>query len=81
MASKNIVTAGEIGEYVYCPRGWWLRFKGFEKGNTQAMEMGTTIHNNLSDSLDSFSAKKTFAIAFITIGFLFIVITLFYFLR
>ncbi len=25
MASNNYITASEIGEYVYCPRGWRLK--------------------------------------------------------
>ena len=43
--------ASEIGDYVYCPRAWWLRFTGVITGKTEAMIEGTTQHELLATKL------------------------------
>ena len=46
MDKSAYISASEIGDYVYCKRGWWLRQKGF-LSTTFAMRQGTEKHDNL----------------------------------
>lgn len=46
MTNSNYITASEIAEYVYCPRGWWLRINGNTKP-TAAMTVGTAYHESI----------------------------------
>jgi CRISPR/Cas system-associated exonuclease Cas4 (RecB family) len=75
MQSKNIVLASEIADYVYCKRSWWLRFTGRAKAN-YAMELGTQRHNELSDNLSFFSARKIAAISLILVSLVLIIIVI-----
>ena len=43
---KSIITASEIGEYIYCKRGWWLKDQGLLK-TTPVMIQGTAEHSRL----------------------------------
>jgi CRISPR/Cas system-associated exonuclease Cas4 (RecB family) len=43
MRNMYYVTASEIGDYVFCKRGWWLRFNGLLK-DTEAMTKGVEQH-------------------------------------
>lgn len=46
MDNSEYISASEIGDYVYCKRGWWLRQRGLLK-TTFAMQEGTQKHDNL----------------------------------
>jgi hypothetical protein len=46
MNRKEYITASEIGDFVYCKRGWWLRVQGLLSTNF-AMQQGTQAHDNL----------------------------------
>jgi CRISPR/Cas system-associated exonuclease Cas4 (RecB family) len=50
MKNKKYVTASEIGDFVYCKRGWWLRFNGLLPANRE-MIAGTAGHEKLSTAL------------------------------
>jgi CRISPR/Cas system-associated exonuclease Cas4 (RecB family) len=76
MKNKNIVTASEIGEYVYCQRAWWLRLNGYLEGSAHAMDIGTKKHNNLFNSLGLLPLKKIIAISLIVLGLIIFSITL-----
>ena len=41
---KEIVTAAEIGEFVYCPEAWRLAHTGHESANQFARRAGTAHH-------------------------------------
>lgn len=58
MASQNYVTASEIGEYVYCPRAWWLRFNGFPIAEPETLAEGQFLHNKLYTLLSFYSLKQ-----------------------
>jgi hypothetical protein len=51
------VTSSEIGEFVYCPRAWWLR-QNRSVITTPQMLRGTATHNRLSFQLDALSVRK-----------------------
>jgi hypothetical protein len=43
--SRLVLTASEVGRYVYCRRAWWLqRAKGYEPDNIHALQLGTDRH-------------------------------------
>ena len=43
--SDNVISASEIGEYIYCNRAWWLRrIHGHRSQNVRELAMGTTHH-------------------------------------
>ncbi len=46
MDSQNFISASEIGDYIYCKRGWWLRIQG-KLPTTEAMQAGTLAHDSL----------------------------------
>lgn len=76
MKNRDVVTASEIGEYVYCQRQWWLRLNDYLQGNTYAMDLGTKKHNQLANNLASYSLKKIIAISFILLSLILISLVL-----
>lgn len=44
--SNKYIRASEIGDYVFCKRGWWLRFNGLLAQNEQMVE-GIKQHDSL----------------------------------
>ena len=42
---KEIVTAAEIGEFVYCPEAWRLARTGHESANQLSRRAGTAHHH------------------------------------
>lgn len=50
MDRSDYISASEIGDYMYCKRGWWLRRRGL-LSTTFEMKQGTAAHDNLFLSL------------------------------
>lgn len=71
------VTASEIGEYVYCKRGWWLRTQR-EVKTTPVMQAGTNKHQDLANNLTSLSRRKVIASIILLIGLISMVMILGY---
>lgn len=69
MSNSEIITAGEIGEFVFCKRAWWLRKNGLLPEN-EAMTEGTIRHEKLADSLSKIKLYLILAIAVIILGVL-----------
>ena len=43
--SRPVISASEIGQYAYCPRGWWLaRVEGHVPENAEALAFGEDVH-------------------------------------
>ena len=64
MVNKEWITASEIGEYVFCKRGWWLRVNGYLEKN-DAMVAGTAQHDKIAWSVIAKKKIKRFAIILI----------------
>jgi CRISPR/Cas system-associated exonuclease Cas4 (RecB family) len=48
---KNYISASELSDFVFCKRGWWLKFHNLlpkDAKKIQAMEEGAHEHNTLS---------------------------------
>lgn len=69
------VTSSEIGDYVYCPRGWWLK-QNRAYITTPQMLRGTKAHNHLSFQLDSLGIRKLIIAALVILIFIMLVIIL-----
>ena len=73
MKQKLYITASEIGDYIYCPRGWWLRLNGFIVGSADKMMEGTHNHERVADSLRKNKILITISIILITFGLIAII--------
>lgn len=73
MAQGNYTTASEIGEYVYCPRGWWLKLKGNNQTTSQ-MIRGIAHHESIFSRIEWSTRIKIIALLLIGISLLFILL-------
>lgn len=67
MNKSNYITASEMGDYVYCKRGWWLRLNGLLP-DTQQMTDGIEQHYKLAALLATHKWKVLIAWIFLMIG-------------
>ncbi len=45
MGGNRLISASEIGEYVYCRRAWWFhRVRGIDPQNVEDLSRGTAVH-------------------------------------
>lgn len=65
MKQNKYVTASEIGDFVYCPRGWWLKLQGFFKEPNDAMITGTKKHDSLAENVNLHATITTISIILI----------------
>lgn len=69
MKPAPIISASEIGEYVYCKRAWWLRYRGL-LSETEKMREGTRQHEMLSDALERNHKRMLLAWSLVIAGIL-----------
>ncbi len=50
MNKAEYISASEVGDFVYCKRGWWLRIQGLLP-TTMRMQQGTEDHDTLFQQL------------------------------
>lgn len=67
MSKANYVTASEVGEYTYCPRGWWLHYHGLLE-TTPQMLAGTKLHDQLGRKVIWFRRLAILSIVLIVVG-------------
>jgi len=51
--SQKIITASELGTYVYCARAWWYRNQNAPNENLPAMNEGTRFHRKMGRRLSA----------------------------
>jgi hypothetical protein len=78
MKNTDYVTASEIGEYVYCKRGWWLRQNDLLP-TTPEMLQGTIEHNRLASLL--WWHKILLAIGIVLLGLSLIGLIIYFFIN
>ncbi len=81
MGSKRVITASEIGEYLYCNRAWWYhRIQGIEPGNTEDLSRGDAAHLSHGRTVESGELARKAALVLLTlallIGIVWVIITL-----
>ena len=77
MNGKNYITASEIGEYVYCPRGWWLKLKSPTQTTSQ-MIRGIAHHQSIFSRIEWSPRIKLIALLLIGIALMVILIIIQY---
>ncbi len=65
--TSDVLSASEIGQYVFCSNAWRLRRMGYEP-ESPLLEQGTTTHIALGDQLDDFDARTRSSQWYIIIG-------------
>lgn len=65
--SNDVLSASEIGQYIYCSYAWQLRRMGYEP-ESPFLEQGTRAHAALGDQLDNLEAQLRFSRWYIVIG-------------
>ena len=68
MHKNPFVTASEIGDFIYCKRGWWLRKKGLLP-TTREMLAGNEKHTQLAALLWWHKLLLIISIVLVGLGF------------
>lgn len=73
MPKSTYVKASEIGDFVYCKRGWWLKFNDIHLGDdNDALRLGNLAHSALGRSAKFYRMVKEFATRLILLGITFL---------
>lgn len=73
MKHDGRISASEIGDYIYCKRGWYLRQNGLLE-QTDLMRQGISQHNAQFLSVERLKVGRFLAIGFLLIGTLLIIL-------
>lgn len=70
------IRAGEIGEYVYCARSWWLRrVIGLEPEHCERLERGTALHHRHGQAVAGSRLLLGAAIVLAVVGFILLLVS------
>ena len=68
---RPTISASEIGQFVYCPRTWWLtRVAGCEPDDLAALISGVEMHRRHGRAVGRALVSQRLALALIGLGFL-----------
>ena len=71
--TSDVLSASEIGQYVFCSNAWRLRRMGYEP-ESPMLDQGTKAHAALGDQLDAFEVRIRASHWYITIGVFLVII-------
>jgi hypothetical protein len=54
--TSDVLSASEIGQYIYCSHGWQLRRMGYEP-ESPLLEQGARTHAALGNKFDDFEVR------------------------
>jgi hypothetical protein len=72
--NSDVLSASEIGQYVFCSNAWRLRRMGYEP-ESPFLGQGTKVHVALGDQLDDFEVRIRFSHWYIVIGLVLLTIS------
>ena len=72
---SDVLSASEIGQYVYCSYAWMLHRMG-NTPESPALTPGTQAHVALGERLDAFEGKRQASRRFAIIGFVLLILSL-----
>jgi hypothetical protein len=72
---SNVLSASEIGQYIYCSYAWKLRRMGYTP-ESPSLEPGTQVHIDFGNRLDAFESRLRSARWYAIIGLVMLVISL-----
>jgi CRISPR/Cas system-associated exonuclease Cas4 (RecB family) len=78
MQKTYFVKASEIGDYVFCKRGWWLSKNGW-KSVTNEMVQGISGHEDLVNEVNNYSFLKHATQVFIVLMLIFLFLVLYFY--
>ncbi|NTU47339.1 hypothetical protein HGA88_06995 [Candidatus Roizmanbacteria bacterium] len=70
MSKNTTVTASEIGDFVFCKRGWWLRQNRKLSEPTEAMIEGKLKHESLARHIEMSKTIQILSLTFFVLGLL-----------
>lgn len=73
--ANDVLSASEIGQYIYCLYAWQLRRMGYEP-ESPFLEQGTQAHVALGDQLDNLEDRLRFSRWYMVIGFILLCVSL-----
>ncbi|HHB90489.1 MAG TPA: hypothetical protein ENK60_04205 [Anaerolineae bacterium] len=76
MRKDEIISASEIGHWVYCNRAWYLARTGAENHNVRALSRGQRAHEAHSRTLVRARALHWLAILFLMLAMLLIFVAI-----
>jgi CRISPR/Cas system-associated exonuclease Cas4 (RecB family) len=77
MGGKKLISASEIGEYVYCRRAWWLHHvAGIEPDNVEELSLGSAAHRAHGKTVRSSQLAGRAAVLLMAIALLLVTIWL-----
>lgn len=73
MKRDEYISASEIGDFVYCKRGWWLRLNNMLPNSSPVMDAGTKAHETLASELENNQRNITIALSIIGVGIVLVI--------
>jgi CRISPR/Cas system-associated exonuclease Cas4 (RecB family) len=67
--TTDVLSASEIGQYLYCSRAWQLHRMGYEP-ESPSLEPGKQVHTALGDRLDSLDTRLRYSRWYAVVGFI-----------
>ena len=75
LLKKDVISASEIGQYVYCSISWYLQKCGYEP-KSHFLDIGAKKHVELGNIMDSLQYKKKTSRILAIVGYLLIAIAI-----
>ena len=72
---KDVISASEIGQYVYCSKSWYLQRCGYEP-KSPFIDSGKKAHINLGLTIDGIRKEVRSSQRFAILGYLLLLITI-----
>lgn len=63
----DVLSASEIGHYIYCSHAWFLQRCGY-KAESPFLEQGKQAHITLGDTIDSLDVKMRYSRWYLLLG-------------
>ncbi|HSW97340.1 MAG TPA: OadG family protein [Candidatus Saccharimonadales bacterium] len=74
MKRDEYVTAGEIGDYIFCKRGWWLKCNNMLPDSSPRMDAGIQSHESVAKQLQHNKQNTKIALSLIGFGLVLVIL-------
>jgi len=65
----DIIRAGEVGQYTFCARAWWLaRVKGYPSANVAALSRGAARHHAHGRAVEGYLLWRRLAVLLLVLA-------------
>jgi hypothetical protein len=68
LKKTDVLSASEIGKYIYCSCAWWLQRCGYEPEST-FLESGKKVHVAMGHKIDSIEGKMGYSRLLALLGY------------